>query len=265
MRDLHNIIEQFRAKGEKVALCIIVETSGSTPLKTGSKMLVTSKGESFGTIGGGNLENKVIEKALEVIQSNVSKTYSYNLLQQLGMCCGGQVSVYIECHNPVNKLYIFGSGHVGRALAEVAVPLDFEVYIIDERDVEIKKIQSQAISKIPLSHDTILPIIPFDEHTFICIMTYDHQLDRDILSFCIKRKHAYLGMIGSRRKVEVTRKMFLEAGICTEEEFNNIDSPMGIEIKANTPEEIAVSILAKLIFVKNNKQTQQVKNKPINV
>jgi xanthine dehydrogenase accessory factor len=152
-----------------------------------------------------------------------------------------------------NKLYIFGAGHTGQALAKYAIDMDFETVVIDDRKEYLDQISQPEINKMPLDFSQALTLLPFDEQTFVAIMSYDHAIDRNILAYCIKKPHAYLGMIGSSRKVELTKKMFSEAGIATAEELNSVDMPMGIDIKSESPEEIAISILAKLIETKYTK------------
>lgn len=222
-------------------------------------MLVTEQGKLFGTIGGGNLEKKVIENSMEMIAAKESKLFRHNLLQQHGMCCGGTVDVFIECMMPPEKLYIFGAGHVGRALANYAADLSFQVYVIDSRAEELNRIQNNVINKLPLTYDRLLPSLPFDQRSYIAIMTYDHQIDREILAYCLKKPFAYLGMIGSKRKVEVTRKKFLSTQLYSIEELSRVDMPMGYNTGATGPEEIAISILAKIIEEKNKQKTFQEK------
>lgn len=214
-------------------------------------MIVYLDGRISGTIGGGNLEKKVIENAIEQINENVPKIFKHDLLHQHNMCCGGTVDIYIEPINPMKRLYIFGAGHTGNALANLASKLDFEIYVIDDRKEYLDEIEIAAINKLAVEFKQALPYLPFDENTFVVIMTYEHSHDRDILSYCITKPHAYIGMIGSERKITLTKKMFIEAGIATKEELEKIDMPIGKKIKAEEPYEIAVSILAKLIEVKN--------------
>lgn len=244
-------IEGIRKSKEKGVLCIIVQTKGSTPRKVGAKMIVKEDGGIIGTIGGGNLEKKVIENAIQQIKINESKLFKHDLLHQHNMCCGGTVEVYIEPIQKMNKLYIFGAGHTGNALAKHAIDMDFETYVIDDRAAYLDDINIEGINKLNLDYKKVLPTLPFDDKTYIVIMTYEHSHDRDILSYCIKQPYAYLGMIGSERKVKLTKKMFTEGKLATEKELKKIDMPMGININAEGPEEIAVSILAKLIDVKN--------------
>lgn len=245
-------IETIRNSGVKAVLCIIVQTKGSTPRKMGAKMIVKEDSSIIGTIGGGNLEKKVIENALHLIEKDEPKLFKHDLLHQHNMCCGGSVEIYIEPIKKMNKLYIFGAGHTGNALAKYAIDMDYEVYVIDDRAAYINDIIIEGVNKMNLDYKKVLPSLPFDVNTYIVIMTYEHAYDRDILSYCIKQPHAYLGMIGSERKVKLTKKMFIEGKLATKTALEKIDMPMGIDINAEGPDEIAISILAKLIAVKNS-------------
>ncbi|MBI4930773.1 MAG: XdhC family protein [Bacteroidetes bacterium] len=251
MKNIYEIIIEIQKAGTNAVVCTIVNTKGSTPRKIGAKMIVYENGKIFGTIGGGELEKAVIKNALEQIKENEPKIFRHDLLHQHGMCCGGTVDIYIEPIMKKNKLYIFGAGHTGQALAKYAVNFQFEVVLIDDRKEYVDDCRQEEVSKMNLSYEQALKILPFDENTFICIMTYSHPIDRDILAFCIKKPFAYLGMIGSQRKVKMTKKMFTEGLNISEEELEKVDMPMGIDIGAEGPEEIAVSILGKLIAVKN--------------
>ena len=232
---------------------MIVNTKGSTPREKGAKMLVYPNGDIFGSIGGGELEKAVIADAVKSLKTGKAELFRHDLLHQHNMCCGGSVDIFIEPVMEKNKLYIFGAGHTGNALARHALSLDFEVVIIDDRKEYLDQIQLEGANKLNLHYDQALPLLPMDEHTYICIMTYSHPYDRDILSFCIKKSVAYLGMIGSRRKVEMTKKMFVDAGVGSKTELEKVDMPMGIDIAAETPDEIAISILAKMISVRRLK------------
>lgn len=255
MKSIYQIVEEQRSAGIISALCTIVSTKGSTPLKTGAKMLITENGDFFGTIGGGQLEKAVMKDAKNIIILGETRLFEHNLLQQHGMCCGGIVQVLIETIFPAEKLFIFGSGHVGRALAFFAKDLDFDVFVIDPREEELNKLDTKIENRLNFSYDQILSKIPFNQQSYIAVMTYDHQLDREIVAYCLKQKHAYLGMIGSKRKVEITKKMFLSTEMYDEKEINQIDMPMGFDIRGKNPEEIAIGILAKIIEVKNKKNT----------
>ena len=252
MKNIFEKITEAQTKNQDVALCVVVNTKGSTPRETGAKMLVYFDGTIFGTIGGGDLEKNVITNALSVLKTKEPSTFRHDLLHQHNMCCGGSVDIYIEPIMKKNKLYIFGSGHTGHALARYAVNFDFEVVIVDDRKEYLDDIKTENVNKLNMHYNQALPLLPFDENTFITIMTYSHPYDRDILAYCLKQPHAYLGMIGSQRKVEMTKKMFEAGMIASTDELQMVDMPMGIDIGAKDPEEIAISILSKLISVKNN-------------
>lgn len=251
MRNILEKISELQKQNKNIALCTIINTKGSVPRKTGAKMLVYEDETIYGTIGGGELEKSVIKNALEQIQKGKPKLFRHDLLHQHNMCCGGTVDIYIEPIMKKNKLYIFGAGHTGQALAKYAADFDFETILIDDRKEYIDECKIVEVNKMNLPFQQALKGLPFDDDTFICIMTYSHPIDRDILAFCLKKPHAYLGMIGSERKVEITKKMFSEAKIGSTEELSEVDMPMGIDIGAEGPEEIAFSILAKLIAIKN--------------
>jgi xanthine dehydrogenase accessory factor len=214
-------------------------------------MLVYPDGRIFGTIGGGRVEKKVIENALTVLNKKKPVLIHYDLLKDLGMSCGGSLDMYIEPVMRKNKLYIFGAGHTGLALAKRAGDFDFDITVIDDRKDYIDQLQVTGMKKVFGDFNQILQGLFFDDTTYICIMTYGHSVDREILSYCIKKPHAYLGMMGSRRKVEMTKKIFLEEGLSTREELEKVDMPMGIEIGADGPDEISISIIARLLAVKN--------------
>jgi xanthine dehydrogenase accessory factor len=251
MLNFYEILANLQNANTDAAVCTVVNTRGSTPRCTGAKMIVLGDGSIQGTIGGGDLEKKVIENAVELIKAKAPKLFRHDLVYQHNMCCGGTVEIFIEPVMKKNRLYIFGAGHVGQALACYAKDMQFEVVLIDDRKEYLDATKDPSVSRMHLPFSQALQLLPFDDHTYICIMTYDHNTDRDILSFCIKKPHAYLGMIGSRRKVEMTKKKFEDATIANKEELSDVDMPMGLDINAEGPNEIAISILAGLIKVKN--------------
>lgn len=247
MKSIFNIISEAETGGKAAAICIVTETHGSTPAKAGSKMIVYEDGTSYGTIGGGNLEKKVIDDAVIAIASGNGGNYLHNLTHDHKMCCGGRVYIYIEPVKQTKKLFIFGAGHIGKHLSRFAVHVGFDVRLIDERPDIFENTKDEGINIIASGHKDAMRILPFDVNTYIFICTHLHEYDREILAHCLKRPHLYLGMIGSRRKVEVTKKLFLQNSLATEEELARVDMPAGINIGAATPAEIAVSIIAGMI------------------
>ena len=261
MKSIFTRISEAEVCGRGAAVCIITETHGSTPAKAGSKMIVYEDGTSEGTIGGGNLERRVVENALSSIESGVTESFVHNLTRDHNMCCGGTVSVYVEPVRKPKRLYLFGAGHIGTQLSRIAVSLGFEIFLIDERADIFKDTYSQQIKNVSLNHRDAVKQLTFDENTYIFICTHLHEYDRDILAHCINLPHKYIGMIGSRRKVEITRKLFLENSIATQAQLEVVDMPAGIDIGAETPAEIAVSILARIIERGGSKTTKRINGK----
>ena len=245
-------IAEIKKAGQKAAFCIIVETKGSSPRKAGSKLLVFENGNIEGTIGGGSLEFKVIDDARKVMAQNHPVKFIYNLEEDLSMHCGGTAEVYIEPIVPNLILYIFGAGHIGKALAKYASDFGFHICLVDHRN---EMMDAKDITGVQLIHDDYIKAaqnLSFNENDFIVIVTPKHAYDEEVLAICAKKTFAYLGMIGSTRKVALARKRLVDGKILTAQELEKVDMPIGIKFNAQTPEEIAISILAKLIDVKNS-------------
>jgi len=252
MESIYSKILEAENNHISAALCLIIKTEGSTPRKTGTKMIVYADSAIFGTIGGGAIEQRVIKDALEILKDNQPQIKQYMLQKNLNMNCGGYVEVYIEPLAEQCKLYIFGGGHVGKALAKLAFKLNFSITVIDDRQYifeELKDIQSTNFMTDGL---TALGQINFDNRSFVCVMASSHESDFSITTECAKREFAYLGVIGSKRKYAKFINDWIDQNLLTEEQIARIDCPMGIPINCETPEEIAISILAKLIDVRNN-------------
>lgn len=256
MRSIYEIIAGLELCGEEAALCIITETRGSTPLKAGAKMIVHRNKNISGTIGGGNLEKQVIEDAVSVMESGQPATFEHQLVRDHQMCCGGSVFVFIEPVKKRNKLIVFGAGHVGREVAKLACSLNFQISLVDERKEMLTGLSLDDAKIYNMHHLQFLSDVVLNENTFVVICTHLHQYDREILARCIKQPYAYLGMIGSMRKVVITRKKFLSEGLANEEELSKVDMPMGFDIGGNSPAEIAISIVAKLVAVMNGRSMQ---------
>ncbi len=244
-------IAELEDLGNEAAVCTIIRTAGSTPCKSGSKMVVSNDGSIWGTIGGGTLEHKVIKDAISVIHKKKSAVFKHALVHDLGMCCGGTLEIFIEPIVKRKKLYIFGAGHIGAALAKYACGLDFKTTLIDDRHEIVSKLDLKDVEIIEKKHRRAFKDLHFDKETFVAVVTHNHKYDREIVAFCSGNPNAYLGMIGSKRKIEVAKKTFIAGNIMTESKMKSIDWPMGIKIKAETPDEIAISIIAKMIDVRS--------------
>lgn len=235
------------------ALCIVTNISGSTPGKSGAKMIVYSDGSIEGTVGGGAIEKQVIADALNVIKTQTPQFKEYNLKTDLSMTCGGTAGVYIEPITKPAKLFIFGAGHIGKYIAQYAPDMGFETYLVDWRKELFESSENIRYTQICKQYLEAINEISFDSNTYCVIVTPGHVMDEEVLAAIGNKTLAYVGLIGSKRKIETLRKLFLQEKYLTEEELNRVDMPIGIKFNAITPAEIAVSIIAKLIDVKNTK------------
>ncbi|HUR32264.1 MAG TPA: XdhC/CoxI family protein [Vicinamibacterales bacterium] len=244
-------------KGEPAALVTIVSTTGSTPQRVGAKMLVFPDGRMVGTIGGGCYENDAFWKAREAITNRKPQLVHYELdddfAQETGLICGGQMSVYIEPIEPSPELYVIGAGHVGHQLAIMAQEVGFQVHVVDDRE----KFASRE--RFPNAAEVVTADIPawlertkLPAHAYVVIVTRGHTNDLDALRALAPRDLRYLGLIGSRAKVARISDQLLSEGM-PPEVLKQVHAPIGLDIGAVTPQEIAVSILAELIAVKHGK------------
>lgn len=247
INDLKTVIEQ----GIPAVLCVVTETTGSTPRKAGSKMLVYQDGSIKGTIGGGSIEFQAIQGALKIISCGLPFSQRFNLENDLKMHCGGTMEIYFEPIGCLPKLYIFGGGHIGKALAGYAPGLGFRPFVFDQRETVFENWALPDVATQTGEYLQIIDSLQFDNNTYVVIVTPQHEFDEKVLFACAQREHAYLGMIGSKRKVGEIRKKALENNILTAEQLAAIDMPIGIPFAAETPAEIAISIVAKMIDVKN--------------
>jgi xanthine dehydrogenase accessory factor len=245
--DLKTVIEQ----GRPAVICVVTETSGSTPRKAGSKMLVFQDGTIKGTVGGGSIEFKVIQDALTIISCGSPFTKKFHLEDDLQMHCGGTMQVYFEAIGCLPKLYIFGGGHIGKALAGFAPGLGFRPYVFDQREGIFESWNMPEVETRTGDYLQIIDSLNFDANTYIVIVTHQHESDEKVLLACAPFKHAYIGMIGSKRKVAEIRKKALDNNILSAELLASVDMPIGLPFAAETPAEIAISIVAKMIDVKN--------------
>jgi xanthine dehydrogenase accessory factor len=250
---IYSKLIEIENSSKKAVLCTIIATKGSSPRKTGARMIVFADRSIVGTIGGGALEEVVIDQAMGVMKSGTACIVKHNLVSELAMCCGGTVDLFIEPVMNKKKLYIFGAGHIGKALAHFAHELDFNVWLIDERHEAFHGLENPGYTCIQSQHITAIESLVFDEHTCIVILTHNHAYDREILALTAQKTHAYVGMIGSERKVEIAKKNLVSSGYLDEEGIRQVDMPIGLDIQAITPAEIAISILGKLIDVRNTK------------
>ncbi|MCR4441430.1 MAG: XdhC family protein [Peptococcaceae bacterium] len=249
---IYEKILELLSGGETFALAQVVTREGSAPRGAGAKMLIKKDGSIFGTVGGGDLEAMVVNEALDSLDKQENKFREYNLDQtasgNLNMQCGGRVGVFIEVVSPPPHLVIAGAGHVGMALARMASELQWRIEIADDRAELLEpallppgakgvwgKTYVEAVRKTAISGSSLVVIVT-------------RNADAEVLEEVIRRPARYLGMIGSRRKIGLIRKKLEEKGV-SEELLNRVHAPIGLDIGAETPAEVAVSILAELVAV----------------
>ena len=227
----------------------VIGTRGSTPRKINSKMVVDSQGKPWGTIGGGSIEKLALEEAIGVLQSRESCTKEIQLTNELAMCCGGAMQLYWEYVPAPLHLHIFGAGHVGRALARLASGTGFEITLYDDLQENRDKAYLEGLDVIADMSPTEISNIAPTSSNYIFIATREHALDQRLLEEALKTQRHWVGVIGSERKAKQQLKR-LEAKGYSEEQLRSLSCPVGIELPAETPQEIAVSICAELIQVK---------------
>ncbi len=249
MVNIYKKIYEIQQKGLAASICTIIESSGSTPRKAGAKMIVFDDKSIYGSVGGGSLEQAVIKQAHKCLIQNSPGVFEYKFDNNEGTNCGGHTKVFIEVIEPKKRLFIFGAGHIGSFLAQIASKLNFSVTLIDDRANIFDNMTYDSIKCVNTDFTEALKSLSFDKNTFVCSATYKHAIDKTIVEHCAKLNLAYLGMVGSKSKIATIKKDILSNNIVTEDEFNKINTPIGIGIVCKTPEEIAISILAKLIDV----------------
>jgi len=244
-------------RGEPAALVTIVRSTGSTPQRTGAKMLVYADGRIVGTIGGGCYENEAAGKAREAIASGKPALVKYDLnddfVQESGLICGGQMEVYIDPIAPAPALYVIGAGHVGWHLSRFAAEAGFRIHVVDDREKFANSERFPAAAAIVVDdigewlHAAQLPA-----SAYVVVVTRGHTHDFEAIRALAARDLRYLGLIGSRAKVA---RIFdaLEAEGMAAEYLARVHAPIGLDIGAITPAEIAVSILAELIAIRHGR------------
>jgi xanthine dehydrogenase accessory factor len=256
-QEVFSALSEALSHGEEVALVTIVASSGSTPQRVGAKMLVYADGRTVGTIGGGCYEDDAFWKAREAISSRSPKTVRYELsddfAEESGLICGGQMEVFIEPVEPAPDVFVFGAGHVGHALARMAHEAGFHVHVVDDRE---KFANTERFSPDVDVHACDIPewlsTHPLPPTAYAVIVTRGHRHDLDALRALAPRQLRYVGLIGSRAKVKRVYDALLEEGLSADQ-LRQVHAPIGLDIGAVTPQEIAVSILAELIAVKHGK------------
>lgn len=254
--DIYEQIVQLRQQGRRGAVATIVNVRGSIPSFKTAKMLVRDDGSIVGTIGGGCVEAEVWQAAREVMESEKPRTLSFDLNQDpkydTGLVCGGTLEVFVEPVLPPALLYVFGAGHVAVNLCQVASNAGFEVIVSDDRSSYATKERFPSAREVhALEFDVAMQKLDPNEASYVVIVTRGHRDDMRILRWAVQTRARYIGMIGSKRKVIEIFKNLKKEGLAAEL-FERVHAPVGLDIGAITPEEIAVAITAELIGVRRH-------------
>ena len=254
MSSIYQALASLESTHKPAALCTVVKTSGSTPRHSTSKMLVFPDSHILGTVGGGELENRVIKEALASLKDGKPRNLIYNMADPArgdpGVC-GGQVEVFVEPILPAPMLVVIGAGHVGKAVVHLAKWLGFRVAVSDDRaEFCTPEATPGADAYYPVEMSKLPQQLELNRRTYVVITSRGSSVDALGMPPLLATDAAYIGVIGSKRRWATTVKALKENGV-PEEALRRVRSPMGLELNAETPEEIAVSIMAEVLMVRD--------------
>jgi len=253
--DLFEEIVKMRRGGQRGALATIVHTNGSIPSYESSRMLVREDGSMAGTIGGGCVEAEVWAAAKDVMQKEAPRKMVFHLNNEAsydnGLICGGTLEVFVEPILPQPVAYLFGGGHVSVAVARAAHAAGFGIAVVDDREAFANKERFPMAQEVHTSYEEAFEKIKPNAASYLVVVTRGHKEDMRVLAWAVRSDARYVGMIGSKRKVMSVYKALENEGY-KPGEFERVYAPMGLDIGALSPEEIAVSIVAELVAVRRN-------------
>jgi xanthine dehydrogenase accessory factor len=251
VRELFQALLEHLASGERGALATVVRTSGSTPQEPGARLLLRSDGTSVGTVGGGAVEHAVLEALASAKQSGESRMLAYDLGYDLGMCCGGRMEIFVEPIEAAPRLLLFGAGHVAKATAPLARTIGFDVTVVDEREEQNSEERFAGCTLELQDPAAFLRRASVTARDWILIMTHDHRLDEETLELAIDKAPRYIGLVGSRRKVfRLIQRIAARRG---ELPLDRVYAPVGLDLGAMGPEELAVSIVSELVALRRGR------------
>lgn len=239
------------ARGGRGALATVIRTGGSTPQIAGARLLLRPDGSLVGTVGGGAIEHAVVQALRECVRSGRPEILTKDLAHDLGMCCGGRMEVFVEPIEGTPRLIVFGAGHVGAAVAKLARELGFRVLVVDAREELNDEARFPGCERLlDEPRETAAALAP-TEHDHLLVTTYDHRLDEEALDTFARLPHRYLGVIGSKRKIlRILERIEARSSLPP---LDRVYAPVGLDLGAVTPAEIAVSILAELVALRHGK------------
>ena len=249
-------LARWRAQGRRFALASVIESRGFTPRKPGAHMLVAEDGQTCGTIGGGAIEQQVLREAAELLKGGGASLVKKHLTQELGMCCGGEMSVFLEVLEPAPRLYLFGAGYIARPLAALAADCGFDVTVVDGRAEWALPERFPGCRVLAQAPEDFLRAVAMTAADYAVVVTHDHALDQRIVQELLRRPLKFVGMIGSVPKQRKFALRLRSRGF-SDAEIARLRTPLGMPIGADTPEEIAVSAMGELIAARRGASVTQ--------
>jgi len=263
--DIFKKIVALRNKGTRLALATIIARKGATPRKDTAKMVVDETGIRYGTIGGGAVEDTVYQKALQSIQSGSSQILSFDLtgtdIDENGLVCGGYMEVYIEPIVPDPILYIFGVGNICTSLSDIARFAGFRITVADDRSEFVNAGRFPSADTFYTAHtwEDLLAKIKLNDNSYVFISTREHDSDALCMRFALQSQARYIGMLGSLKKIDLL-KTFLTEQKMDSSLFQRVSVPVGLDLGAESPEEITISIVAELIAARKNRNINLIRD-----
>jgi xanthine dehydrogenase accessory factor len=248
MREVTEALLELLRSGAEGALATVVKTTGSTPQAAGARLLLLTDGSCLGTVGGGAIERVVIDALAEVRRGHEARLMACDLGRDLGMCCGGSMEIFIEPIRATPRLWIFGAGHVALPTAALARSVGFEVVVVDEREELNTAERFPGCEREVTDASSALVRAGIGPRDWLLIVTHDPRLDEEALRASLSREPSYIGVVGSRRKVyRLLERVAARQGAV---DLERVYAPVGLDLGAISPEEIAVSIVAELITLR---------------
>lgn len=252
VRDVVQALFELLTSRQRGALATVVRASGSTPQRPGARLLLRADGTTLGTVGGGAIELEVLQSLQRTLTSHEPELLVRDLAHDLGMCCGGRMEIFVEPIEPTPRLWLLGAGHVAKPTASLARSVGFEVHVVDERE-ELNNAERFPDCRLILGDPGAeLRRAMLGESDWVLIMTHDHRLDEAALAAAAGKNSQYVGLVGSKRKVYrlVERVRAQRDG---DYPLERVYAPVGLDIGAVSPEEIAVSIVAELVALRHGR------------
>jgi xanthine dehydrogenase accessory factor len=252
--DIFEEIRQLRQQGRKAVLATIVQIRGSVPSFQTAKMLIRDDGSTLGSVGGGCVEADVWAAAQDVLREEKSRVMNFDLTEESmaegGLICGGKVEIFVEPILPIPEMVIFGAGHISTQVSKIASIAGFRTTIVDNRPVFANAERfPEAVAIHSESFEDAFAALSPTENTYLVIVTRGHQEDENVLRWAVGTKARYIGMIGSKRKIRTIAETLTKEGL-DRGRIEQVHMPIGLEIGAVTPEEIAVAIVAEAIQIR---------------